>query len=74
MECQFVPGWKGLMDLMNRSGQGSAWTGAVFEGDDFEYQLGDSPFVRTCPPAAEDNPSKITHFYAIGRAKGASGR
>src|SRR5689334_6268402 len=25
-ECQFVPGWKGLVDLMNRSGQGSAWT------------------------------------------------
>jgi recombination protein RecT len=70
MECQFVPGWKGLMDLMNRSGQGSAWTGAVFEGDFFEYQLGDSPFVRHIP-AGEDSPEKMTHVYAVGRAKGA---
>src|SRR4029077_1454863 len=30
VECQFVPGWKGLVDLMNRSREGSAWTGAVF--------------------------------------------
>jgi recombination protein RecT len=45
MECQFVPGWKGLVDLMNRSGQGSAWTGAVFEGDEFEYS---SATRRSC--------------------------
>jgi recombination protein RecT len=38
-ECQFVPGWKGLVDLMNRSGSGSVWTGAVFSGDEFDYQL-----------------------------------
>lgn len=69
-ECQFIPGWKGLMDLMNRSGQGSAWTGAVFEGDFFEYQLGDSPFVRH-EPRGEDSPTKMTHVYAIGRPKGA---
>ena len=69
MECQFVPGWKGLMDLMNRSGQGSAWTGAVFEGDHFDYQLGDSPFVRHIP-TGEDDPARITHIYAVGRAKG----
>lgn len=69
MECQFVPGWKGLMDLMNRSGQGSAWTGAVFDGDFFEYQLGDSPFVRH-EPKGEDSPERMTHVYAIGRAKG----
>ncbi len=28
--CQFVPGWKGLIDLVSRSGRGVAWTGAVF--------------------------------------------
>jgi recombination protein RecT len=68
-ECQFVPGWKGLMDLMNRSGQGSAWTGAVFEGDYFEYMLGDSPFVKH-EPRGEDSVDKLTHVYAVGRAKG----
>lgn len=68
-ECQFVPGWKGLMELMNRSGQGSAWTGAVFEGDEFAFQLGDSPFVKHIP-AGEDNAIRLTHVYAVGRAKG----
>lgn len=68
-ECQFIPGWKGLMDLMNRSGLGSAWTGAVFEGDEFEYRLGDSPFVNHVP-GGEDDPLKLTHVYAVGRAKG----
>lgn len=69
VECQFVPGWKGLMDLMNRSGLGSAWTGAVFSGDFFEYQLGDQPFVKHIP-AGEDGVEKMTHVYAVGRAKG----
>lgn len=67
MECQFVPGWKGLVDLMNRSGQGSAWTGAIREGDFFEYQLGDSPFLKHRPTGDDGT---ITHVYAIGRAKG----
>jgi recombination protein RecT len=69
-ECQFVPGWKGLVDLVNRSGQGTIWTGAVFEGDEFDYQLGDSPYVKH-KPGIEDDASKITHVYAIGRTKGA---
>jgi recombination protein RecT len=70
-ECQFVPGWKGLMDLMNRSGAATAWTGAVFEGDEFEYALGDSPFLRH-KPGDEFDPEYITHVYAIGRVVGAT--
>ena len=67
-ECQFVPGWKGLVDLMNRSGQGSVWTGAVFEGDDFDWQLGDSPFVRHRPGEGEGG--RLLYTYAVGRVKG----
>lgn len=67
--CTFVPGWKGLTDLVNRSGRASVWTGAVFEGDDFQYQLGDSPFVKH-KPGDEDDPSRLTHVYAIGRVNG----
>jgi recombination protein RecT len=70
MVCQFIPGWQGLVDLVSRSGRGTAWTGAVFEGDDFDFQLGDSPYVKH-RPKGEDSPDKITHVYAIGRAKGA---
>jgi hypothetical protein len=49
-ECQFVPGWKGLVELANRSGAASVWTGAVYEGDEFSWSLGDSPYVvhRPC--------------------------
>jgi recombination protein RecT len=68
-ECQFVPGWKGLVDLMNRSREGSAWTGAVFAGDFFEFELGDTPRVKHIP-AGEDDPLKMTHVYAVGRVKG----
>ncbi|HFD86896.1 MAG TPA: recombinase RecT [Gammaproteobacteria bacterium] len=69
-ECQFIPGWKGLVELLNRSGQGTAWTGAVFMNDEFDYMLGDSPFVHH-KPGGEYDPEKLTHVYAIGRPKGA---
>lgn len=65
----FVPGWKGLVDLVSRSGRASVWTGAVFDGDFFEYALGDRPFV-THRPGLEDDPAKLTHVYAIGRVTG----
>lgn len=69
--CTFVPGWKGLVDIANRSGRCTVWTGAVFQGDDFDYQLGDSPFVRH-RPNDEDDPTKITHVYAVGRVNGSN--
>ena len=69
-ECTFVPGWKGLVDLVNRAGTASVWTGAVFEGDSFDYSLGDTPFLKH-KPGDEDDPSKLTHVYAVGRVRGA---
>jgi recombination protein RecT len=69
-ECQFIPGWKGLVDLVNRTGRSTVWTGAVYEGDDFDWALGDKPFVHH-KPCGEDDPKKITHVYAVGRVNGA---
>lgn len=68
-ECQFIPGWKGMVELANRTGRASCWTGAVFAGDQFEYQLGDSPSCRHVP-MGEDDPAKLTHVYAVGRVRG----
>lgn len=68
-ECQFVPGWKGLVDLTNRSGNATTWTGAVFEGDEFDYALGDRPFVSH-KPGDEFDVDRLTHVYAVGRVKG----
>jgi len=69
-KCQFIPGWKGLVDLVNRTGKATVWSGAVFEGDVFEYQLGDAPFVKHVPKG-EDDPRKMTHVYACGQVNGA---
>lgn len=66
--CSFVPGWKGLVDLVARAGRATVWTGAVFAGDDFDYQLGDAPYCRHKPGDSNGN---FTHVYAIGRIKGA---
>lgn len=66
--CSFVPGWKGLVDLVARAGRATVWTGAVYPGDHFDYQLGDEPFCRHKPADGGEN---FTHVYAIGRVKGA---
>lgn len=68
-ECQAIPGWKGLVELANRTGRCSVWTGAVFAGDEFDYQLGDMPFCKH-QPRGEDDPKKLLFTYAIGRVKG----
>jgi len=66
--CTFVPGWKGLVDLVSRAGRATVWTGAVYAGDQFDYQLGDEPFCRHKPGDSEGN---FTHVYAVGRVKDA---
>ena len=68
--CTFVPGWKGLVDLVSRSGRATVWTGAVYEGDDFDYMLGAEPYCRH-RPMGEFDPNKMTHVYAIGKVNGA---
>jgi len=65
----FVPGWKGLVDLVSRTGRASCWTGVVHKGDEFDYALGDSPFLKHKPGDNEDH-KDVTHYYAIGRIKG----
>ena len=69
--CTFVPGWKGLVDLVSRSGRATVWTGAVFEGDRFDYALGDAPFVKHVP-GDETDPERLSHVYAVGRVNGST--
>lgn len=73
-ECQGIPGWQGLADLVSRAGRASVWTGAVFEGDHFKYAYGDRPFIEHIPDESREDapgPDKLTHCYAVGRIKGA---
>lgn len=67
--CTFVPGWQGLVDLVSRSGRATVWTGAVHEGDDFDWALGDRPFIKH-KPRGRGRESVPTHTYSVGRAKG----
>jgi recombination protein RecT len=73
MVCTFVPGWRGLVDLVARAGRATVWTGVVYPGDEFDYQLGDSPFCRHKPGDAlgDDISGGWTHVYAIGRVRDA---
>ena len=70
--CTFVPGWKGLVDLVARSGRATVWTGTVYPGDKFEYQLGDAPFCRHVPGDGGEDGEEFTHVYAIGRVRDAA--
>lgn len=64
----FVPGWKGYVDLISRAGRATVWTGAVYEGDQFDYALGDSPFINHKPGDNYED-GEMTHTYAVGRVK-----
>lgn len=63
--CTLVPGWQGLLELIHRSGKSSAQTGAVYEGDLFDYELGSTPFIKH-KPCGENAVNKLTHVYAVG--------
>jgi recombination protein RecT len=67
---QFIPGYKGLVQLAWRTGELSRVGGEVVrEGDEFEYELGSNQFLRHRP---KDNlEGKITHAYALFKTKGA---
>ncbi len=71
-ECNFVPGWQGYVDLVSRAGRASVWTGAVYEGDMFDYGYGDRPFItHKEDPNGTRDPKALTYVYAVGRVKGA---
>lgn len=69
-KATFVPGWQGLVDLVSRAGRATVWTGAVYRGDEFDWALGDRPFVKHRPAGDGDSWKDISHVYAIGRVNG----
>lgn len=69
--CTFVPGWQGMVGLLNNTGRATAWTGAVFEGDVFDFQLGSEPKLTHKPGENYGDFEKLTHVYAVGKVNGA---
>lgn len=70
MVCTFIPGWQGYVDLVSRSNRASCWTGAVYEGDEFDASLGSSPFVHHIPDWDADEGRKLLYTYSVGRQQG----
>jgi recombination protein RecT len=67
-ECQLIVGYKGLTELMYRSGiVASVKCNAVFEGDEFSYELGLHPDIihRPHSEAGRCDPNKLTHVYPV---------
>lgn len=68
-EAQFIPGYKGLVELARRSGYVvGVEARAVYENDFFEYEYGLNPKLAHKPTTSGD-PGKLKYVYAINRYK-----
>jgi recombination protein RecT len=70
-ECQFIPGYRGLIDLARRSGQvTSIEARLVYKGDFFEWECGLNPILKHKPkleaPRGKEN---TTLGYAVAHFK-----
>lgn len=64
--CTFVPGWKGLVDLVNRAGRASVYTGVIFSDQEYTFTDGAERDLVVHNETELDAPEDITHAYAIG--------
>lgn len=70
-EVQLLPGYKGLIDLCRRSGTISTIDAhCVYEGDRFDFGLGDEPYIKHHPDLnADRRDESITYVYAIAKLR-----
>ena len=67
-ECQFQLRYKGLLDLVYRSGDVSTVQAhVVYENDTFEYSFGLEPTLKHIP--ARKDRGEATHVYAVFKTK-----
>jgi recombination protein RecT len=66
MECQLIPGYGGLIDLVCRSGKvRNVESRVVYHGDEFDVQYGTDPKIVHRPAFGEKRDETITHAYAV---------
>ncbi|GAB1840369.1 hypothetical protein MyNCGM152_11150 [Achromobacter xylosoxidans] len=70
--CTFVPGWKGLVDLVARSGRGTVFTGVIFRDQEYTFTDGARRDLVIHNETDLDAPEDITHAYAIGWVRDAA--
>lgn len=67
-ECQFIPGYRGLVKLARNSGEiADVWAEVVYESDEFDYELGLEQKLRHKRNDAADDPGPLKFAYAVAR-------
>jgi recombination protein RecT len=68
LDCQFIPGYRGLCKLARNSGEvADVWAEVVYEADQFDYELGlEQKLVHKRNDDAED-PGELQYAYAVAR-------
>lgn len=70
-ECQLMVEYRGLIKLARRSGEIQTISAEVVHArDEFEYQLGDQPFLRHKPYDGDEDPGELTHCYCVVKMTG----
>ncbi len=65
-ECKLVLGYRGMLDLARRHAAVKDITAeAVYAGDDFDYGLGDEPFIRHKPSDDSDREMQAVSFIYV---------
>jgi recombination protein RecT len=68
-ECQFIPGYRGIIELAKRANKSlQIEARVVHENDVFEFEYGLNPILVHKPTMGEAG--EITYFYAISREPG----
>ena len=67
-ECQFIPGYRGLIKLARNSGEvADVWAEVVYKADRFDYELGLNPTLSHKPDDDIDDPGPLRFAYAVCR-------
>lgn len=67
-DCQFIPGYRGLVKLARNSGEiADVWAEVVYEADQFDYELGLEQRLSHKRNDAVDDPGKLRYAYAVAR-------
>lgn len=68
--CTLVPGWRGLVDLVARSGRATVFTGVIFKDQEYTFTDGAKRDLVIHNETDLEDPADITHAYAIGWVQG----
>lgn len=68
LECQFIPGYRGLVKLARNSGEvADVWAEVVYEKDQFNYELGVNPKLEHKRNDQVTDAGAIKYAYAVAR-------